>query len=484
MAMNWTNLPAHVFKNIFKYCSIYDLNASSFVCRSWYEEIADSWSVYFVLKCCYVYNDLQTLAKSSRQFKNLEICHSHIYYAEKIISTITTRNLRRQCQILKIDIGTKSPGIAVSFEEVVKVLNACRHLTVVKMTQLFYEDYLQVDLVLNKMPYVRCLQLHLGNKDLSLKTLDVLCGGFAGVKVLELRGCEQGSSITQNMLLRNLESLEDLRIMHYYNLYNLDSIKHLKNLKSVSIAFVTGEKLSPPKLNIDLLKSNTKLQTLRLQVCRVSNEDILKIPKYFPHLKNIQLYFDEDVESDSLHAIGGLPDLTSIGLVFGENFPSGFEEFFESCNKNLKSLELTGFQQFMFKPLQVQVDRARSNPLTIDVILENLTKLEFLSIKISSLKLQNQNNLTFSNLKTFILKGCESQETAHDLFLKLKAPKLKFFDADMLGMSLDSRALDVILSNFNNLRRLNLVLDNILSLQEMKSLQKAKLAKVSLYVFH
>lgn len=481
MTLNWTNLPSHLLEKIFKYCSITEFKVLSLVCKNWYDEIAYCWSEDFALKCCHLDSDekLQNLAKSFRQYQSVEICHLHIDLGERIISTLTSRNLRKPCKLVKITLNR------IPLSKVVDLLNErARDLTAVTLSEL-NDDRIDVCHDFKMLNGISHLELK-GLLKLSSKNIDALCQGFQNLKTLKLsltgsNGFSKNIRIIRNLVMKNLETLEDLsvdlEVCTHHSHFCWKPLELLRNLQNLSIT-LWGRAYQI--VYVDFWRHNKNLQTLRLSGCYVSNFDMLKIPKYFGELKSLKLCLGGCVKEACLRAIGELPRLTEIDIIFEDRFPTWFENWFVKCNKNLKTLKLIGCRHFYDGSSKLDaIQCAQSNPLALDTILENLPKLEHLSIKLSSLKLVNPNNLIFSNLKTLRLEDCACQESVHDFYSKFKSPALNFLKTDMPGMT--DATVDVILSNFENLKHLHLMSEDKLDIQAMKSLKEAKLEMVSCY---
>ncbi|KAL5291632.1 ADAT1 family protein [Megaselia abdita] len=486
MSMNWTNLPSHIFENIFQYSNLSELKNLSLVCKNWYEEIGDSWSEKYTLKCCIFDSEEERtiLPKSCRQYPSVSICNNHINSCKSILSILKGRNLRKPCKILKMTINGVFYTANTPLGKVIDILNEYGgNLTTVKLSGLNDE---QIDdscnLILERLPNVRHFELQ-GLLELSKKNLEVLYGGFEKLRTLKLHlnrlsGFNYKFQSIQNLFLRNMEHLEnliiELEVDNYSSDLYLEPMKHLKHLKNLRITFSDR---SHKKLGIDVLKHNKNLNTLHFKCCYISNEDLLKISTYFPELQNLKLCLDNNVEESSLRAIGEIQKLSTVELAFDGKFPNYFENWFNHCNKNFKSLNLIGSRKFhdyfVSKSLKDRVDYAKFNPLCIDNILKNLTQLEHLSITLASLKLENPCNLIFSNLKTLNFEDCNSKDSTHDFFSRLKSPKLTFLKTDILGMT--DETVDVVLRNFPKLRDLHLTSEDKLSIRAMTSLNKANL---------
>lgn len=489
--MDWTNLPSHIFQNIFQFCPLSDLKVVSLVCKNWYEEVGDSWSPNFILNCCYFETDkdLQVLAESRRQYQSVGICHCHIHLGKSIISIIKARRLRKQCRVFKIVVDGVFYTTNTPFEKVVDLLNQHgRDITVLEMSGLNDENTDDsLPLVLKKLPNVRHFELK-GLLDLRQRNLEVLYDGFENVRTLKLNlnrlsVWNRKLLFIENFLVNNLE-LENLTIELEIENYSaelfLDSVKHLRHLKNLSIIF--SDRLHK-SLDLNVLKRNKQLETLRFKACYISNSDMMKIPKQFTNLRDVRFYLDKNVDEHSLRAIGGLPHLESMELVFDAKFPSDFENWFGYVNKNLKSLKLVGCKRFyeyvVSKTLKERIDFAKSNPLRIDPILKNLPNLEYLSIQLASLKLDNPEGSAFLKLKTTVFEDCYCQENTTHFFQCFKSPTLTFLKTDMLGMK--DETVDIILNNFKKIKYLHLTSEDKLGVGAMQSLNRAKLESVTCY---
>lgn len=243
------------------------------------------------------------IAESSRQYQNVRICDLHIDLGKLIINRVTKRNLRLPCKLLSLEIdGTVLAKI--SFREVVDLLNELgRDLTIVKLTGL--NDQLDDchDLVLINMKNVRHLELCESMK-LSSKSLDVLCNGFHNLKTLKLSirlySVKHEIQVVQTLFQNNAESLENLT-SHFF----CKPIEHLRNLKNITTPFTATQK----SLEVDVLKSCTKLKSFRIRGSYISNENLLKIPKYFTELSDVKINLARNVDVTSLCAIAELPNL-------------------------------------------------------------------------------------------------------------------------------------------------------------------------------
>ena len=95
--MNWSNVPSHIFDNIFSNSTVRERKVFSLVSRNWYREVAWSWKNYIELKCHRLeqHEDWKSISESERYFENLvfEECAFDKAPCE-LIKTITNRTVK------------------------------------------------------------------------------------------------------------------------------------------------------------------------------------------------------------------------------------------------------------------------------------------------------------------------------------------------------------------------------------------------------
>lgn len=489
MTLNWTNIPSHIFENIFSYCSFNDCKQLSLVCKSWYEEIADTWRSRFAIKCCNIgyEENLEKLYKSKRQYQTISVCHSHVQLANKILTILATRKLLKPSKISHMSFNGVFYTAYTQLDEIVDLLNNHGdNLEILKLSGLTDEKVGgDSDLVLKVLTKVRTLEIK-GLLQVSESNLNILYSGFVNLTKLNLnlnrvKCFTKKFHIISNLVLNNKDTLEHLSIeLEVDNCpanYYLDTLKYLKNLKSLSLTFSDR---SHSNLRVYFLSDLNKLKSLHLIGCYISNEDILKIPKFCNNLEEIKLHLNKEIDEGALRSIGELSTISTVDLLFDSEFPGWLANWFNFCNKNIKTLKLSGCRRFhdyfVSKTLQDRINYAMKNPLCIDNVLKNLVQLENLVVKMSALSLENPSDLSFPKLKTVTLDDCCSATSTHEFFEKFKAPSLISMRTDILGMT--DETVHVLLNNFENILDLHLNSEDKLSIKAMKSISAKGLKSV------